>query len=355
MNKQIKSKYYLLRTKYGFLRHFIKDIIGYKNPEHTKNNIYIFGIPTHTNMGDQAIAIATRAFIDKKLPQKQVIEIPDYAVIKVAKYLRKFDNSEKLNIIFHGGGNMGDTWPQADIYKHSVYNMLPNATFIQFPQSTSFKSEGYNLPLVVEDLKHVDSNVIARETLSLDFMENHFVNTNILFSPDIVLSINIKNNDFKRKYITTFLRKDIEKENNDLLDNLNKYLVKHTKYLKESDTVISSFQGRVTEQNREKLFLDKLQEFQESKIIVTDRLHGMIFACITGTPAIVFDNSNHKIRFTYHDWLKNVPYIYFVEDGVSLKDIEEKVHQFLGNEREYNVPNFNKDYQLVTNLLKGVS
>ena len=355
MNKQIINKYYLLRTKYGFLRHFIKDIILYKTPEHRKNNIYIFGIPTHTNVGDQAIAIATRAFISEKLSNKRIIEIPDYAVIKVAKYLRKFDNLEKLNIIFHGGGNMGDTWPQADIYKHEVYKMLPNATFVQFPQSTSFKPEGYNLPLVVEDLKHADITVIARETLSFNFMKNNFVNANILFSPDIVLSLNVKNTHFKRKYVTTFLRNDIEKKNNDLISQLNVYLVKNIENLKESDTVVSSFEGKVTEQNREKLFLNKLQEFQESKLIVTDRLHGMIFACITGTPAIVFDNSNHKIKFTYHDWLKDVPYIYFVEDSVSLNDLEGKVCQFLGDESEYNIPNFNREYQAVVNLLKGVS
>lgn len=349
------KKYYFLRKKYGFLRHFIKDIIFYKVPTHNNNNIYIFGIPTHANIGDQAIAIATRLFIEKNLPNKTIIEVPDYAVIKVAKYLSKFDYLEKLNVVFLGGGNMGDTWPQADIYKHEVYKKLPNATFIQFPQSTSFQSDGYNLPMVINDLKNVNSIVIARETSSLEFMKNNFLDTNILFSPDIVLSLNMQNTSFKRKYVTTFFRKDIEKKSNELMSQTDEYLVENIGKLNRSDTVITDFKGPLTQKNREQLFLKKIQEFQKSKLIVTDRLHGMIFATITGTPAIVFDNSNHKIKFTYYDWLKDVPYIYFVEDDVSFSDIEEKIRHFSSIESEYAVPDLNIEYEEVIQLLKFIS
>ena len=34
---------------------------------------------------------------------------------------------------------------------------------------------------------------------------------------------------------------------------------------------------------------------------MTDRLHGMIFSVITGTPCIVFDNFNSKIKNAYMD------------------------------------------------------
>lgn len=354
MNKKISKEYYLLRTKYGFLRHFIKNVFQYKIPKHKKNNIYIFGIPTHTNIGDQAIAVATRCFIQEKLPNKQIIEIPDYAVFKMTKYLKKLDKFEKLNIIFLGGGNMGDSWPQADVYKHDAYRMLPNANFIQFPQSTSFKADGYNLPLVVNDLKSVDSAVIARESLSFEFMKKNFIDTNILFSPDIVLSLDINNDNIERKYITTFLRKDIEKKNDELMTRLNDYVLKKFDNLRVSDTVISNFNGKITEQNREKVFLNKLREFQESKLIITDRLHGMIFACITGTPAIVFDNANHKVKYTYNDWLKDEPHIFFVEEGTSLEDLEKKVQQYLSESKEFKFLDLRKYYQPITDLLNKI-
>ena len=58
---------------------------------------------------------------------------------------------------------------------------------------------------------------------------------------------------------------------------------------------------------------DKFREFQSSKLVVTDRLHGMIFAAITETPCIVLGSFNHKITESYK-WLKDLDYIKFCKD-----------------------------------------
>ena len=39
----------------------------------------------------------------------------------------------------------------------------------------------------------------------------------------------------------------------------------------------------------------------------------MLFAFITKTPCIAFDNVTHKISATYQTWLKDVPYIKLAE------------------------------------------
>ena len=57
----------------------------------------------------------------------------------------------------------------------------------------------------------------------------------------------------------------------------------------------------------------------------TDRLHGMIFAFITGTPAIVFSNNNHKIEGAY-EWIKDCGYIYFIKNG-ELDDVMSIISQ----------------------------
>lgn len=51
---------------------------------------------------------------------------------------------------------------------------------------------------------------------------------------------------------------------------------------------------------------------------MTDRLHGMIFAFITRTPAIVIPNSNFKIRGCFQ-WIKDCGYILYIS---TLSDIE---------------------------------
>ena len=55
------------------------------------------------------------------------------------------------------------------------------------------------------------------------------------------------------------------------------------------------------------------KNFSSSKIVITDRLHGLIFSKITSTPCIAIDNSNNKIRETYNAWLKGNKNIYFFQ------------------------------------------
>ena len=40
----------------------------------------------------------------------------------------------------------------------------------------------------------------------------------------------------------------------------------------------------------------ELQKFAARQVVVTDRLHGLIFALITHTPCVVMSAFNHKIR-----------------------------------------------------------
>ena len=59
---------------------------------------------------------------------------------------------------------------------------------------------------------------------------------------------------------------------------------------------------------------EKMDDMRKSSLVITDRLHGMIFAVITGTPCIVFSNYNHKVKGTY-EWISYLPYAKYVENG----------------------------------------
>ncbi|WP_304309931.1 polysaccharide pyruvyl transferase family protein [Bifidobacterium tibiigranuli] len=78
----------------------------------------------------------------------------------------------------------------------------------------------------------------------------------------------------------------------------------------------SNIRGAV--QDREALVINKIREFQCAELIITDRLHGMVFAALAGTPCIAFNNTDHKVQGVY-EWLSSLPYITFVENpsGVS--------------------------------------
>ena len=47
------------------------------------------------------------------------------------------------------------------------------------------------------------------------------------------------------------------------------------------------------------------RSYSGCELVITDRLHGMLFSAITNTPCIVFDNSYGKISSLYDTWLKD--------------------------------------------------
>ena len=71
-----------------------------------------------------------------------------------------------------------------------------------------------------------------------------------------------------------------------------------------------------------------MQEFADSELVITDRLHGMVFAALTGTPCIVFSNYNHKVKGTY-DWISYLPYIKYVE---SLEEAKKCIPELIAME-----------------------
>ena len=70
----------------------------------------------------------------------------------------------------------------------------------------------------------------------------------------------------------------------------------------------------------------KLVQMEQVCLVVTDRLHGMVFAAITATPCVVLDNYNHKIRETYK-WLEHLPYIRYVSElqelNIAIQELRE--------------------------------
>ena len=58
--------------------------------------------------------------------------------------------------------------------------------------------------------------------------------------------------------------------------------------------------------------------------MVTDRLHGMIFALLAKTPCLVLENKSYKIRGVY-DWIKDAGHIKLTNNEKLLEDYHELV------------------------------
>ena len=56
-----------------------------------------------------------------------------------------------------------------------------------------------------------------------------------------------------------------------------------------------------------------MKRVSSAELVVTDRLHGMLFCALTNTPCIVVKSKSPKIQGVYQ-WIKNNKYIELIEN-----------------------------------------
>ena len=124
----------------------------------------------------------------------------------------------------------------------------------------------------------------------------------VFLTPDIVLSLDKSQPQITRNGITLSLRADDEKlltsEQNESLINWAKETFSNVSFY---DTHINK--GNLSEQQLDEELNKIWNQYKSSELVITDRLHGMIFSYITNTPCLVFLNNNHKISASY-EWIE---------------------------------------------------
>ncbi|GAW99211.1 polysaccharide pyruvyl transferase family protein [Secundilactobacillus mixtipabuli] len=307
--------------------------------------------PTNGNLGDQAIAYATKRYLKEKFPNYAIIEIPNTEINSSIKTIKK--NISKFDIaIWNGGGNVGNLYPFDEVSRWNFLKQFPQLPFIMCPQSVFFSDDAAGHKFLKSSKYHYDranqASFFLREKKSFDYMKKNFSLKKQFLVPDIVFTLEkhsfpltriSRNND-----VLTLLRSDIEKGNFDLTQFLD-VLKKRQMNITYSDTFKAN--KFVSEANRKCLLYDFWGEMCTYKLIVTDRLHGMVFAYLTKTPAIVFPNNNWKISSTYDTWLKNCGYIELI-DSDDLKVFEDKIERVTNTSLKYanvaaNFDNFEKE------------
>lgn len=287
---------------------------------------YLLATPNHINIGDSAIVVAEIAFL-KKCGYTKVIEITTREYQSFRKCIVRLMPKD-AEIFLPGGGNMGSLWPAEEEWRSRIINDFSNHKIVVFPQTIYYSDSEDAKQLQKESIDVYNTKpkltIVARERTSFTIMKQLYPNLNVLLTPDIVLSLNFIQNNVERKGIAVCFRNDkervlSEKSKSNLIEKLksNKYLVHKTDTMSEEP---------ITVENRETVVKHKLDEFAQSKLVITDRLHGMVFSAITGTPCLVLGNNHHKVQETY-EWLKHLDYIKFVEDIEIVDSYIEEMYQ----------------------------
>lgn len=337
----------LINIKFIFRRFFpnIKKLNYVKEQIGSSKGPFVFlmSTPLHKNLGDQAIALSERVYLEENYSQYKIVEIPTNMISHSLKYLKQkvIENSENL-IFVHGGGNLGNFYPIDEFFRRKIVKEFPTIKIVSFPQSILFTNDKDG----VKDLKKAQEiyqsnnnwNFIARETITYKKIRGLFPSNKTYLLPDIVLYLGNKrysNLSETRNGVITLLRSDKEKViNNDLDSKIQKLLISRFDKVTKSDTIYE-LDKDISIENRESILIEKWKEISSYQLVVTDRLHGMIFAYLTKTPAIVLRNNNPKIETTYYNWLDDCKYIELIDDSSNLEVIIKNLQN--NNSFEYSL------------------
>lgn len=314
-----------------------------KYRKNNKKQYILFGIPEHGNIGDHAIAIAERAFL-KEIGIENVFEVPIKKQKVIIKKIKK-DIKQNDIIMITGGGFIGDTWLEEENMVREVISTFKDNKIIIFPSTIYYRDNEKAKKELKKSLEiynqHSNLVICAREKYTYDFIKENYKTVKALLIPDIVLYLYKKfdiGKEIKRKDVLFCLRRDIEKKvSKEQIKELEKYIESYQLNIDNTDTVINQ---KISMTERQGYFETKTQEFSKHKLVITDRLHGMIFAVITQTPCIAIGNYNYKVKGVY-EWIKELDYIYFVDD---IQMTKEKLNELLKLEDKINNVELDESY-----------
>lgn len=289
----------------------IRDIKDYIKQEElicdisSKRHFWFLDAPEYGNIGDQAIAYATTLFLRNNFPEFDIIEIQQSKTIKYLNWIKK-NIKEGDIIILQGGGNFGNLYPPYEAVRRKVVQSFTKNKIVIFPQSIFYsddKKGKYELK-IAQKIYNNNKNVVifARDENSFSEFKQKFPDVEIGLCPDIVFYLYGKTLVDEKTDLGICFRNDSEKVEFTEAQNLfiderkNDYQLINT-----IDTICSD--NSITGEKRERLVRDKIKEFAVNELVLTDRLHGMIFSFVSKTPCVYFPSKTGKTDYLYNSWL----------------------------------------------------
>ena len=221
-----------------------------------------------------------------------------------------------------GGGNFGNEYELSQNIRDDVIKNWKSNKKIIFLQTIYFinATEGKERLEKSREIYIQENNVylFTREEKSYEFAQKTYDCESFLV-PDIVLFKGKQSSIERKRQTLLCMRSDKEKK----LSDVERLKIIEAVQASKSEIIYTDTQldYNVPKEQRIVEIEKKLNLWRESELVITDRLHGMIFAAITGTPCIALGNYNQKVEGTYQ-WIQHLPYVKFVKN---IDDMEKWV------------------------------
>jgi pyruvyl transferase EpsI len=164
--------------------------------------------------------------------------------------------------------------------------------------------------------QHKNLTLFVRDKKSYNFVVDTGYIRNVIYVPDIALYGFLDQVPRGQRHgCLLCFRKDREKkqETYDVIQ-LAHSLASNSVDVTWTTTV---YLDGINPSSRKSRLYQKLSEYASAEFVITDRLHSMIFAALTGTPCIAVDNLTQKVSGVY-EWISDLTYVRVVQ---SIEDV----------------------------------
>lgn len=322
--------------------------------EDTTNTFYILGAPRYGNLGDLALLRGEVEFIQKYFSNYKIKEIAGEKISYISENI-KLSKSSSIYAL-QAGGNIGTLYPEIHLDQEGALRNINTNNLMIFPQTFYYDTTTqFGRELLEQSCKLYQSKkiqVFVREKSSFEFLSEEFQNVEVSLVPDIALMIDgtgYSKAVEERDGLFLCLRNDSERTlTNEKLDII---LTKSEQYFGSNITEGDTHRYNDDVDDDTFKYVEPLLETIGTKrMMVTDRLHGMIFAAITNTPCIVITSKSPKVKGVYQ-WIKHLPYIKLVED---LEDLDNAFEAVLAVENPYfENSNLQHEFEKMANTIRN--
>lgn len=346
-----------LKDTMRFLRYYVPAL--YRLARNGANCFLLVGTPLHGNIGDQAIVLGEEAYFKRSFPRCSLIEVPSRAFTGNESAWRWIARKCSA-VLLHGGGYLGTLWPDEDRMVRSCFDVFSDLPIIVLPQTLYFEDgkADRNVDVYRSAIERCsDITICLRECASYELATACFGSDRTMLIPDMVLNLSanllgVHKEESARcdaeKHVLLCLRRDKEKT----IDATDEVTLRCAimralpgARITQTDTVID---GKVAPSRRREVVRSKVEEFQSADLVVTDRLHGMVLAAISGTPTIALKSKSPKVEGVYELSLSELENVCFC---ASIDHLPVSVGSVIGKRREYHPADTAKRYDALTRVI----
>ncbi len=268
-----------------------------------RSRIVYFELPCFDNLGDHAIAFVTEYILNgicHKEGNHQLFVVDGWKTDQAINSLQKCITSDDV-IVCQGGGNFGSLYEFAEVFRRKVLKAFKNNKIIILPQTLFYSDDEKGSRELLLDQQIVRNckklTMFARDEVSYKLMKQYFSSDIIKLHDTVSLFDATILSSKKREGIVICLRSDKESalKTEDKIKIIG-FCEENSEKVVVTDTCTNY---EISRDERRRVLEKKIGLFGSAKLVITDRLHGMIFSIITETPCIVLGNDHHKVFETY--------------------------------------------------------